>query len=343
MNVALVIPTGVGAEVGGFAGDAGPVVKLFASLTERLLVHPNVVNAASLFSGGASCWYVEGGLLDSFMLGRCALTPPRARRVGLLLDRSLEPDREAVSHLLTAADAVRAVHGVHMVGAAWTPRPVSTRISWQSSGSSWGELPDPGALLEGARSLLERGAEAIAVVTLMPELEQAAVEAYLSGQGADPIGGLEALISRVLTLGLGVPAAHAPYEGPAGAERVDPRVAAEHVGHTYLPCILQGLGTCPAPVPPGTPGALQVEALDALVVPSGCLGGPAVLAGLARGIPVVAVDSPVRVSGPALEALPGEFIRVSGYLEAAGVLAALRADLDWRTLQRPLAPLAFVD
>jgi hypothetical protein len=343
MNVALVIPTGVGAEFGGYAGDAGPVVKLFSGIAERLLVHPNVVNAASLFAGGPPCWYVEGGLLDAFMTGRLALTPPHARRVGLLLDRALAPDRAAVDHLMTAADAVRAVHGVRMVGAAWTPRPVGARVSWHPSGASWGELPDPDALLEGARSLLEAGAEAIAVVTRMPELDPIAVEAYLAGQGADPIGGIEALISRVLTLGLGVPAAHAPYEGPDGAERVDPRVAAEHVGYTYLPCILQGLAWCPAPVPTGTGGAFHVEALDALVVPSGCLGGPAVLACLERGIPVVAVDSPVRVNGPASGALRGEIVRVTSHLEAAGVLVALRAGLALDTLRRPLAPLAFLD
>jgi hypothetical protein len=43
-NVVLLVPTGVNAALGGHAGDAGPVARLFASVADTLITHPNVVN-----------------------------------------------------------------------------------------------------------------------------------------------------------------------------------------------------------------------------------------------------------------------------------------------------------
>ena len=44
----LVIPTGIGCEIGGFAGDALPSAKLLASASGCLVTHPNVMNGGSL-------------------------------------------------------------------------------------------------------------------------------------------------------------------------------------------------------------------------------------------------------------------------------------------------------
>jgi len=41
MNVVFIVPTGIGAEIGGHAGDATPSAKLIASLCDRLFIHPN--------------------------------------------------------------------------------------------------------------------------------------------------------------------------------------------------------------------------------------------------------------------------------------------------------------
>ena len=45
-NTVLLIPTGVGAEIGGHAGDAGPVARLLAEVCDTVVLHPNVVNAS---------------------------------------------------------------------------------------------------------------------------------------------------------------------------------------------------------------------------------------------------------------------------------------------------------
>ena len=38
----FIVPTGIGCEIGGFAGDAIPVAKLLAASTGCLITHPNV-------------------------------------------------------------------------------------------------------------------------------------------------------------------------------------------------------------------------------------------------------------------------------------------------------------
>ena len=67
MNVVLIIPTGVGAEIGGHAGDGNPVAKLLAAVCDKLILHPNVVNASDINEMPENCLYVEGSMLDRFL------------------------------------------------------------------------------------------------------------------------------------------------------------------------------------------------------------------------------------------------------------------------------------
>lgn len=38
----MIVPTGVGASIGGFAGDALPVARALSSVVDCLITHPNV-------------------------------------------------------------------------------------------------------------------------------------------------------------------------------------------------------------------------------------------------------------------------------------------------------------
>jgi len=60
-NVAMLIPTGIGAAIGGHAGDATPVAQLLATVCDTLIVHPNVVNASDINEMPTNSLYVEGG------------------------------------------------------------------------------------------------------------------------------------------------------------------------------------------------------------------------------------------------------------------------------------------
>lgn len=342
----LVVPTGLGAEVGGYAGDATPVANLLASCSDRLVTHPNVVNAASLYGARSEVWYVEGYALDRFCLDEWALAPVRSNRVGLLIDRSIaEGDPVGLSHLLTAAEACRSVKGVGMVGWRPTEEPVRTRIVLNDQGASTGEVDNPETLLAGARALLAEGADAIALVVRMPDLPEAAVAAYLEGGGPDPIGGLEAVLSHLVTRELQVPCAHAPYEPPDPAHGADPRVAAESVGYTFLPCILEGLARAPRPVPAAAAGPwdLRMADVDAVVVPWAACGGIPALAAAQRGVPVIAVreNGVACAADPVTLGLSGVLV-ADTYLEAAGLLVALRAGIAPETVRRPLARVSLL-
>ncbi|MEB3221560.1 MAG: DUF3326 domain-containing protein [Candidatus Sericytochromatia bacterium] len=342
------IPTGVGAAIGGYAGDGGPAAALLAAVCDRLVTHPNAVNGAQLLALPPNGLYVEGSALDGWLAGRLALRPVRARKIGILVDRAVEGhpagSLEALHH---AADAVRSVHGVPLAGWTLTPRPIGVRLATGAHGHSTGAVEDPEAVLAGARTLVAAGAEAIAIVADLGRLDPAAEATYDQGGGVDPIGGVEAILSHLVVASLGIPAAHAPLwpHDPAPPHPVDPRAAAEHLGHTFLPCVLMGLARHPSLVAPPDcqPGDVLPGAADAVVVPQGCLGGPGVLAARDRGVPVVVVRenrTAVPLEASALGWEPGAGLHeVANYWEAAGLLACWRAGLDPWSVRRPLPAL----
>lgn len=71
-NVALIIPTGIGARIGGYAGDALPIARLLSSFVGDkgyLITHPNVMNGAMMYYPMKNVLYVEGLALDEFADG----------------------------------------------------------------------------------------------------------------------------------------------------------------------------------------------------------------------------------------------------------------------------------
>ena len=68
-NVVMLIPTGIGADLGGHAGDAGPVARLLAEVADTLVLHPNVVNASDINEMPANSVYVEGSVITRLLNG----------------------------------------------------------------------------------------------------------------------------------------------------------------------------------------------------------------------------------------------------------------------------------
>ena len=167
----MIVPTGVGASIGGYAGDALPSVKLLSNVVDRLITHPNVMNAAMLYWPLANVLYVEGSSLDSFAEGRIALSEMTkgAHKIGLLLDRGIEADLR--TRHLHVANAMRASLGIDVAHCAVTSRNVNVQLETsQESGASWGSIGDTETLVEGARWLVEeKGCTAVAVVVRFPE------------------------------------------------------------------------------------------------------------------------------------------------------------------------------
>jgi hypothetical protein len=340
----LVIPTGIGCAVGGFAGDGLPAARLLAAASGCLITHPNVMNGAALYWSDPRIHYVEGWSLDRFAAGELLLQPVRQQRVGLLLDAGIEP--ELRQRHLQVADGCRATLGLNIGPVVTTDVPLEVSLSLGASGVSWGQLRRPDVLLRAGEQLKAAGATAIAVVARFPDdPESEALAAYRQGSGVDALAGAEAVISHLLSRELGLPCAHAPALSllPLDPE-LDPRAAGEELGFTFLPCVLVGLSRAPSLLPATASSAagasvLEIDAVGAVIAPAAALGGSAVLACAERGIPVIAVDNPCLLNVTA-EALGLEVLPAASYSEAAGLVLALREGIAPVALQRPLLPLS---
>ena len=83
-----ITPTGVGCEIGGFAGDAAPATNVLASAVDYLITNPNSVNASDFIRLDHNVVYTDGGCIDLFSRGLVDLHIPYANRIGLIIDHS---------------------------------------------------------------------------------------------------------------------------------------------------------------------------------------------------------------------------------------------------------------
>ncbi len=105
MNIVLIIPTGIGAEIGGHAGDGNPVAKLFGSICDNLITHPNVVNASDINEMTENTLYVEGSILDRFLRGKFCLKKVNHNKILLVTNPPMRKD------IVNSVGAARATIG----------------------------------------------------------------------------------------------------------------------------------------------------------------------------------------------------------------------------------------
>lgn len=341
-TVVLLVPTGIGAAIGGYAGDALPVARAIAHSCDRLITHPNVLNGAQLYWSMPNTYYVEGYGLDKFAASTWGLEPVHQNRVGLLLDRGIEP--ELCMRHLQAADAVRATLGLNLTNYVVTDAPLEVELRTAASGASWGTIGNPGSLLRAAETLIQQaGANAIAVVARFPDdPDSIALNNYRHGAGVDPLAGAEAVISHLLVRHFQIPVAHAPALNPLPLEpSLSPRAAAEELGYTFLPCVLVGLSRAPQLVTKEnlTPTTIWANQVDAVVVPATACGGSAILSFNGTRTQIIAVEeNTTRMQVPP-EPLGVKAIRVKSYLEALGILVTHRAGVSADILRPSLSSL----
>jgi hypothetical protein len=336
-TVMLIVPTGVGAAIGGYAGDALPVARAIASVCDRLITHPNVLNGAQLYWPLTNAWYVEGYGLDQFAAGQWGLRPVLSNRIGLLLDQGIEP--ELITRHLQVADAARATLGLTLTDAIVTDRPLGVTLKTAPSGATWGTIQHPDSLLRAAERLIqEQHATAIAVVARFPEDSgSAALVDYRQGQGVDPLAGAEAVISHLIVRTFQIPCAHAPALSPLPLDpSLSPRSAAEELGYTFLPCVLAGLSRAPHFITEAqsftSPSCLDRSAVDAVVVPESACGGSAILSLSQTQTVIITVAENRTTMQTTSEGLHLSVLRSQSYSEAIGLLVALRAGVDPRSL-----------
>lgn len=343
-NAVLIVPTGIGAEIGGHAGDAGPIARLLASACDNLITHPNVVNASDINELPENGLYVEGSVLARLLMGTVSLQKVRSNRVLLVIDKHEDP--LFYESAVNSASAARASLGLECPAVVMLEDKMLMRSLYSSSGRAVGRI-DYFDRVYDVLNEYRQEYDAVALSSVIKVPETFHRDYYLKDM-VNPWGGVEAMLTHTISLLLDIPSAHSPMLETReilnlDLGMIDPRKAAELVSVTFLHCILKGLHKSPR-ILKGTvahrhPGILTVNDVSCLVIPDGCVGLPT-LAALDQGIPIIAVKENRNRMRNNLQDLPfesGKLFIVDNYLEAVGVMSALRAGVAVSAVRRPLA------
>lgn len=260
----FIVPTGIGASIGGFAGDASVYARKLAKKC-KLIVNPNVVNAACFSGITENMLYVEGYTLNEFFKGNCKLKESCGNKIGVIFDKAIKED--VLNVHINTINAVKTVYGIDVAEYILTDENVGIEFYIDKSGVSMGNVNNVQTLKNAAQKLINKGCSAIAIVCHFPD-EQG--DDYANGIGVDPVGGVEAIISHYISKEFGIPCAHAPAfsDYQINSAIVDARCSAEYITPTFLPCILIGLSQAPVISQDG----LGINDIDFLVVPYNSIG-----------------------------------------------------------------------
>ena len=327
----MIIPTGIGCEFGGHDGDANPIAKLLASACDKLIVHPNVVNASDINEMPDNCLYVEGSMLDRFLEGKINLKEVKSNKVLVVVNSPIKPET------INAVSASRITLGL-TAEIVELQVPLETIPIFNEDGTVSGIVTGWESLVEQVQ-VKDLEFDALAIATPIQVSKEIELEYYRNG-GVNPWGGAEAVISRTISQKLNKPVAHAPVtnnippETPIGRlfnEVVDSRVAPERISISYLHSVLKGLHKAPRIA---TDGGLSVRDIDFMISPANLAGAPHI-ACRAAGVPMIFVTSNTHCLSNRKATLPKSII-VEHYTEAAGVILAMKKGISLESLYRPI-------
>ena len=341
----MLVPTGIDADIGGHAGDACPSARLLGAVCDRLVLHPNVVNAADINEMPVNALYVEGSVLTRFMMGTLGLAQARSNRILVILDDHREP--VIWNGGVNAAFAGFASGGIDCTRIETVSPPLPMRPTYANSGRAAGCVEN----LERLCAVIDRHRDwldAIAISTVIDVPKDLQDEYFLNGSVVNPYGGVEAMLTHAVSTLYNVPAAHSPMYDDSEIMNEDPglyepRKAAEAVSVAFLHSVLKGLSRSPRIIQDqscfGRAGVISAAEISCLVIPDGSLGLP-VLAALQHRIPVISVRENKNLMENDLSTLfhgTDNFYQVENYWEAAGLMAALRAGVPPNAVRRSAA------
>ncbi len=285
---AFIVPTGIGASIGGFAGDASPYARKFSNIG-KLIVNPNVVNAGGFSGIDYNMYYLEGYSLDEFFKGNIGIKDSSNNKIGIIIDKSLPKD--VLNVHINTINAVNAVYGIDCTTIEVTDEEVGVEFFVNEQGVSMGSVKNVETLKRAGEKLLEKGCKALAIVCLFDDETS---EDYENGVGVDPIGGVEAIISHYISRELKVPCAHSPAfkDYSISPKIVNKKASSEYITPTFLPCILIGLNNAPLLT---NNTDITIDNLDYLVMPANALGAIPVFEALKRNIKIYAIKENVTL------------------------------------------------
>ena len=279
---AFIVPTGIGASIGGFAGDASKWARKISKKC-KLIVNPNVVNAACFSGITDNMYYVEGYTLDNFFKGNCKLNHSNNNTIGVVFDKTIP--QSIINVHINTINAVKTVYDINIKDYVITEEEVGVDFFIDKSRCSCGNVKNLSTIKNATEKLIKKGCNAIAIVCHFPEDQG---EEYEKGIGVDPVGGVEAIISHYISKEFKIPCAHAPAfsDIEITTKIVDKRCSAEYITPTFLPCVLIGLSQAPQIT---KDIGLSIKDLDFLIVPYNALGGIPTLEASKRNIKTFAI------------------------------------------------------
>ena len=345
-----IIPTGVRAEIGGFAGDATPSTNLLASACDYLVTNPNAVTASDVYFAKDNVLYLEGNLICQLLLGNIGVIPEKRKNIAAIIEKP--KDERFLNNVLNALNGLRAVGGINIDPVIVTGGAIETECTYSQYGNASGEFKGMDELIKALDVVEKSPASAVALMTTLL-VDDKVRQAYYRGESiANPWGGAEAIMTHMTTNFYPVTAAHAPllleWEHTGFGKLVDPRDGAELISSAYVCSPLNGLINSPRPVQFDTPIApgetrISVENVSAVVMPETTVGNIPFFAALDQGVPVILIKDNTTnydITPEALQIDSGRKIyRVNSYMEASGLLLALRNGIAVASTTRPMAQI----
>ncbi|ODS24315.1 hypothetical protein AB835_04285 [Candidatus Endobugula sertula] len=348
--VVSIIPTGVRAEIGGFAGDATPSMNLLASVCDYLVVNPNTVTASDLYFASDNIQYVEGNLICRFMLGQLGLLPVCQQTVGLVVEKPREEN--FLRNVQNAVNAMRTVAGVDINPVVVTDKPIRTTCTFSDFGHASGEYGELDELYAGIDVVCDTAVQAVGLVTSL-DVSDAVRNAYYAGQPIpNPWGAAEAILTHLTTSFYPVTAAHSPLLLEAGHTMFgtlgDPRDGAELISSAFLCSMVRGLSQSPKVLPienlmeHTNDSSISVSDVSAVVMPESVVGNIPFFTAMELNIPVILVRDNSTIFNVTPERIGIDLSKenihiVNSYAEAAGLLIALREGINPHALKRPVS------
>ena len=336
-NAVLIIPTGVGCELGGHEGDANAVSKLVASACDTLITHPNVVNATDYNEMSENTLYVEGSMITRLLMGQIGLQKVRANRLLTLVDKGILKYNEEIRNAVSTARITVGIDSDIFEMEKLT----SSKIGLSRSGRAVGAIEHMENLLEA----IDKYGDAYQAIALSTHVERD-TDWYREYFNADreyqdvavnPTGGIEAMMTHAVVELFNKPCAHAPAPQGDSPHRgvFEPRLAPVAGSIRHVHCVLKGLHRSPAIV--SYEKGFNANDVSCVLIPEGCVGLP-VLACLKQRIPVIAVKNR-NIMQNDLDELGfehGKLFRANNYLEAVGIMRMLKEGIALDTVTRPI-------
>lgn len=323
MNVVFIVPTGIGAEIGGHSGDATPAAKMIASLCDKLFIHPNVVNASDINEMTDNMMYVEGSILDRFLERQFGLRESRGNKILLVVN-------EVTPQIVNAVSAARVTIGadIQIMQLKRSLTMIASIIDGVATGSIF-------ELDEAIEQIKHESFDVVVVNTSITTIDSEVMEYLNQDGGVNLWGGVEAKLSKLMSRKLDVPVIHAPVENSEVFKTfnkvVDPRKSAEMVSVCYLHCCLKGAHV--APKISLRPNVYWNSDIDFLISPMNVWGRPHNACVQAK-IPIIAVEENKTILND--DMISDYVILAENYLEVAGIISAKKAGVTIKSVRRPI-------